>query len=460
MFSFSKGQSIGQSMIAVVGDISSLSFGFVGAYVLLGEDVDEASRSLLLVAALLVAYCGMFDLYRRQRLINAGNLRLLVRPLLLTSLTSLALSGPLGLSALNGWNGWIGCAVGALSVVLWRFGLRLLYSRRTSVARVGLIGSSESPIDLRLRTRIESDPSTTLVAAIDHRQLREAQSVLRKCELVLISASISADDGVCLAMDATALGAARVAIVPSAYELALANSTDSLAAGIEGVEVVVGAPARMYLVVKRCFDLVGAILGLVLLAPMFLFLAIAIRSESEGPALYRQVRVGRKGQPFSIVKLRTMVEGAEQESGPVFSAPHDERVTRLGQHLRRTRVDELPQLWNVLVGDMSLVGPRPERPIFVDEFDVTVRHYSARHAVRPGMTGLAQVSSPYWAGPEEKLRFDLLYLSRASLWNDLRIIIRTAAVVVEPDADSRSLAAFEPARGIIDLRDSDEVTAS
>jgi len=173
---------------------------------------------------------------------------------------------------------------------------------------------------------------------------------------------------------------------------------------------------------KRCFDLTLILLSAVVVVPLMLMITAAVGFT--GPPFYLQHRVGAGGQLFRVVKFRTMQCGAERDTGPVLVRPGDPRITRIGGFLRRTRLDELPQLWNVLRGDMSLVGPRPERPEFIAEFR-RMPHYDLRHLIRPGLTGIAQLTGGYAATVDEKLRCDLLYLNCRSLRVDLTLLAMT-----------------------------------
>ncbi len=183
---------------------------------------------------------------------------------------------------------------------------------------------------------------------------------------------------------------------------------------------------------KRTFDLVCASIGFVLALPLMLLTAVAIRVESAGPVLYCQERVGENGRPFTLCKFRSMRTDAEQGT-PVWAKDKDDRVTRVGRFIRLTRLDELPQFLNVLRGDMSFVGPRPERPFFVQQLEQAIPFYMARHAVKPGVTGWAQVKYRYGASVAdalEKLRYDLYYIKHRSLAFDLTILIDTVKVIV------------------------------
>lgn len=183
---------------------------------------------------------------------------------------------------------------------------------------------------------------------------------------------------------------------------------------------------------KRLFDVVVSVAGLAALIPLFVIIAAIIRLDSPGPVLFKQVRVGLRGRLFSIWKFRSMQQDAEK-SGPRWAQANDPRVSRVGYWLRKMRFDEIPQLVNVLRGEMSLVGPRPERPVFVQELRSTIPYYDIRHTVRPGITGWAQVKFRYGASAEDahvKLEYDLFYVKNFSLLLDLKVLVKTIRVVL------------------------------
>ncbi len=182
---------------------------------------------------------------------------------------------------------------------------------------------------------------------------------------------------------------------------------------------------------KRSFDLLLSFLGVIMLSPILLFIAAFIKITSTGPIFYRQDRVGLDGKEFSMLKFRSMVVDAEKKTGPVWAKENDPRVTGIGKILRRSSLDELPQLINVLKGEMSLVGPRPERKIFVDEFQQNIPKYAERHRVRSGVTGWAQVNGLRGQSPiEERTRYDVYYIENWSLWFDIKIILMTLMAIV------------------------------
>ncbi|MGH7350528.1 MAG: TIGR03013 family XrtA/PEP-CTERM system glycosyltransferase [Candidatus Rokuibacteriota bacterium] len=186
-------------------------------------------------------------------------------------------------------------------------------------------------------------------------------------------------------------------------------------------------------IIKRLFDISISLAGLILALPVMALAAIAIKIESRGPILYRQPRLGQNGCVFILNKFRSMRQDAEKDTGPMWSTQVDPRITRVGAILRRSRLDELPQLFNVLVGHMSFIGPRPERPEFVTELQKEIPYYMERLAVKPGITGWAQVKYGYGASVEdavEKLQYDLYYIKNLSLFLDLLIVLNTVQVVL------------------------------
>jgi sugar transferase (PEP-CTERM system associated) len=185
-------------------------------------------------------------------------------------------------------------------------------------------------------------------------------------------------------------------------------------------------------VLKRALDLAVSIVGLVIAMPLMILVAIAIRLESEGAVIYRQTRVGRMDKCFELLKFRSMCVDAEKANGAQWASVNDPRVTRIGGFLRKYRLDELPQFWNVIRADMSFVGPRPERPCFVRELRQRIPYYDERHSVRPGLTGWAQVEYSYGSSVEDafrKLEYDLFYLKNMSLTFDLAILLKTIRIV-------------------------------
>lgn len=223
----------------------------------------------------------------------------------------------------------------------------------------------------------------------------------------------------------------RVFIYPSVHDTLLFQQSRLLAiGGVPLVEVACREPDGAYVQIKRLIDMFAAGLGLLLSSPIWITAAVAVRQTSPGGIFYTQERIGRQGHVFRIYKFRTMVQNAEAQTGPVWAQQNDARVTPVGRFLRKHRIDEIPQLWNVLHGDMSLVGPRPERPHFHEEFSQELPLFDRRLAVRPGLTSLSHVLGSYSSAPADRLRYDLVYIGTMSLLNDLKIMFSTIRVVL------------------------------
>jgi len=237
-----------------------------------------------------------------------------------------------------------------------------------------------------------------------------------------------------------AVGRSIAELVARGHELTSESATIRRAEGrvdtlrADPLNLLMGRPRSMLLdTASRMLDIALSLTLLLLAAPLLLAVAIAIVRDDGFPIFYRQERVGRGGRPFRVIKFRSMRNDAESGSGPVWATEEDPRITRLGRFLRRYRLDELPQLWNVLVGDMALVGPRPERPHFCDVLRAQVPLFELRTIVRPGLTGWAQVRLAYGASSDDarqKLEYDLYYVAHRNPWLDLAILAETVRVVL------------------------------
>ncbi len=259
--------------------------------------------------------------------------------------------------------------------------------------------------------------------------LRDRVDPDRVDRVILSTAALSED---CLG--AVVMGCDRrgveVCVNPDVRLALLAGADVFSLAGLPLVRLSPNTARSGYGLVKRALDLAVAVPALVLSAPIMLAAAAAIRVAGGAPVFYAQERLGLFGRRFRLYKLRTMVVGAEDKTGPVLATGDDPRITPIGRQLRRMRIDELPQLWNVIRGEMSLVGPRPERPEFAERFVRDEPFYLHRLLVRPGLTGLAQIHGRYDTEYRQKLRYDLIYLNVMSARTDLRILAATARIVI------------------------------
>ncbi|HEY3132774.1 MAG TPA: sugar transferase [Acidobacteriota bacterium] len=223
---------------------------------------------------------------------------------------------------------------------------------------------------------------------------------------------------------------ANIFVVPSVFEMLISKMQHLQIQDIPLVEVVKNPTTDARFYTKRVIDIFFSALLLALLSPVFFLVALVIKVSGPGPLIYVQKRVGKDGALFSVYKFRTMVPDAEANTGAILASEDDVRVTQSGKWLRRFRLDELPQLVNILQGDMSFVGPRPERPEFVNNFAELIPGYRERFKMKPGVTGLAQVHGEYHTSPEMKLRYDLAYIYNHNLLMDLMIVLSTIKIML------------------------------
>ncbi|MBI5025651.1 MAG: sugar transferase [Nitrospirae bacterium] len=188
---------------------------------------------------------------------------------------------------------------------------------------------------------------------------------------------------------------------------------------------------------KRTFDLTLSLFGIILSSPLWLLSSLAVKLEDRGPIFYSQERVGKNGRVFKALKFRSMVHDAEKHTGAVWASENDPRVTKGGRILRATAMDELPQLLNILKGEMSFVGPRAERPKLVEEFAQRINNYHHRLLIKPGLTGMAQVYGKYDTPPNQKLRYDILYIKNQSFWLDIKLILLSFWITFKGKWESR-----------------------
>ena len=226
----------------------------------------------------------------------------------------------------------------------------------------------------------------------------------------------------------------QIFIVPTMYEMACKNTKLLIADDIPMQRVTRLLLTTEQKILKRMLDILVTIPAIIILLPLMAATAIAIKADSKGPIIYSQERVGLYGKTFKVYKFRSMRQDAEAKSGPVLAKEGDSRITKVGRFIRATRIDELPQLFNVLKGEMSIVGPRPERPFFVEQFIKEKPEYSYRHNIKPGITGLAQIAGKYNTTAYDKLTYDLIYIQEQSIKTDLIIMLQTFKVLITKES--------------------------
>jgi len=224
-----------------------------------------------------------------------------------------------------------------------------------------------------------------------------------------------------------------VKIIPDLYEVISGIARTQQISGLPLIDINLKLNTDYLRIYKPVFDFFFSLFFFIVTAPLWIIISFLIKVNSRGPILYQQKRIGKHNTTFNVIKFRSMIKEAEKQTGPVWAEKDDPRITKVGRFLRRFRLDELPQLLNVLKGDMSLVGPRPERPYFVEKLIEEYPFYMRRSKIRPGITGWAQIKHPYDEHLEdvrEKLRYDFYYIENVGLWLDLKIIIRTVRVML------------------------------
>jgi sugar transferase (PEP-CTERM system associated) len=337
----------------------------------------------------------------------------------------------------------------SVGVLVWRLLLRLMLRGEGFAERILIVGTDEKAIDVARETLARKHLGYRVVGFLDDDPKLQGVSVLnprvigttRQCRELAVAHGVSRvvvasmDYRGRLSMDSLLeckTSGIRVQEASSYYEqltgkIMVEGLRKSWLIFSDGFVV-----ARGTLFAKRLLDIVAATVGLVLALPLMVLVALAVRLDSRGPIFFRQDRVGRGGREFTLWKFRSMRTDAEAH-GAQWAVTGDPRITRVGRFIRKTRLDELPQLWNVLAGDMSLVGPRPERRMFVDQLIEQSPFYEQRLVVRPGLTGWAQIKAPYASTFEEsieKLKFDLYYIKNMSVLLDISILLSTARIVL------------------------------
>lgn len=338
-----------------------------------------------------------------------------------------------------------------LFLVSWRFLYTLVIAKRLFADKAVMIGSGELAGDIMAEVQQRSDIGYDIRVILGHEKDKNGSSRFEDVpvhygfnELCKIAETEQASH-IIVAMDE------KRGIMPYKQLLACKVKGMSVIDGESFYERITGKilvekinpswlifsdgfkKSKVKRIVKRVTGLMLAVLMICLVSPLILLVALAIKLDSRGPVFFSQERVGENGKVFVLYKFRSMRADAEKESGPVWAEKEDIRTTRVGRIIRKLRIDELPQLWNVLKGDMSFVGPRPERPFFVETLSKKIPYYDERFTVKPGVTGWAQIKYPYGASEKdalEKLKYDLFYIKHLSIPMDLMVIFQTVKIVL------------------------------
>lgn len=319
-------------------------------------------------------------------------------------------------------------------IAIWKYVFwRVERSLHAKYKKTLLVGNEEECI--RVFNRLKTQPQFNLKIKYICTKSEETQwrSIINEIDLVVICSDLALKDKAEIVHFCNT-NQKEVLLIPDIYELFCSGAILDKIDDIPVFRPQSLVPTLEQRSLKRILDVLISGIALILIWPLMLIVMIAIKILDPGPVLYSQARTGLHEKTFKVYKFRTMRSDAEKHSGPVFAAENDPRITNLGKFMRATRLDELPQLWNVLIGDMSLVGPRPERPYFVEQFKKEIPEYVYRHNVKPGITGLAQVNGKYNTVPYDKLVYDLIYIQKCNVLFDLVIMIQTVRVCVTKGA--------------------------
>lgn len=307
-----------------------------------------------------------------------------------------------------------------------------IHGRQTMI----IIGRGEQTIESTKKILISAKKIYEVKYVYDlENGFKGAKKLIKQVDHVFICSNISSEEksivfSYCMAKDTD------VFIIPDLFDISMKNSRISQFDDIPTFRVnSIGITPEQKLL-KRLFDIVFSFIAIIVLSPLMIIIAIAIKVSSKGPVLFKQERVTQNNKLYNVYKFRTMIKDAEKLTGPVLATEKDSRITAIGLFLRATRLDEIPQFFNVFLGDMSIVGPRPEREFFIEQFKKELPEFEYRVAVKAGITGLAQVMGKYTTTPEDKLRYDLLYIRNYSFGLDLQLLLQTVRIALTKESSS------------------------
>ncbi|MFY9844575.1 MAG: TIGR03013 family XrtA/PEP-CTERM system glycosyltransferase [Terriglobales bacterium] len=440
-----------RTLILLLGEALIVWTSFlVAAWVTLREDTyielfyDHGFYKIFIFTGVVLVCSHWFDLYDTARLNTKGELyfRLLMVPgLLAFVMAGISYVRPEYL--LGGGSTALGLFILTLALFGWRLGFSWLVQIPFLVERVYVVGTGERA--QRLVQGLRQNPEAGVEIAswtgkIEGPVTRESvgahlMEVVKKQKVHRVIVAVSDRRGTTpmeellkLRMDGVKIEEATSWLEKISGKIEIENLYPSWLVFNEGFR-----RSTVFIVVRRGLSVFISLVGLLLTLPLLPLIILAVKLDSEGPVFYTQTRVGKRGRLFKVVKFRTMRQDAEAANGPQWADNDDPRVTRVGRFLRTARLDEIPQLWCVLKGDMAFVGPRPERPEFIELLSKEIPYYGVRHMVRPGITGWAQIKYKYGSTIEdarEKLQYDLYYIKNASIGLDLLIMFQTIKTVL------------------------------
>ena len=319
--------------------------------------------------------------------------------------------------------------IGNILLILWKFLIYTIISKKFNI--VLFVGENDEQEKITQQMAHQFGKRTSIQHADSDESIKSIYAKMDEADYVVLGAKTASDTKSQIIYEAIKNGKI-VFVIPDFYDVLLSQSIittidDTMVIGVKPFGLSISQQ-----ITKRIYDMVISLISLIVLIPFFILIMLIMKiKDPKGSIFYKQERLGQHNREFIIYKFRSMVEGAEKLTGPVLAEQYDPRITKFGHFIRKTRIDELPQLFNVLKGDMSIVGPRPEREFFIRQFEKEHSSYKYRSTVKPGITGYAQIMGKYTTGVEDKLRFDLFYIRNYSFVLDLIIQFRTLIVLLD-----------------------------
>lgn len=386
---------------------------------------EEARIYIMLAFALFNILFGMYILYNKSR-IDFVYLTVLVQFIMTLAIMVFTFYGRwftfprsvLGISFI----------ISTILLLIWRFIVFKIYEKVDGTKKVMVVGSVEACKKAIYNFGNAKNKRHTITIAVTDNFYENVKNNMNQVDIVYLSENLK--DKIKI-YDLMIREDKKIFLQTSFENMVMVNPNIMNIEDESLIEVSNFRISPENDLIKRLIDFVVALLMIIVTSPIMIVTAVLVKATSKGPVFYTQIRITKNQKEFGILKFRTMGATAEKDSGPVLATSNDTRVTPIGKHLRSLRIDELPQLFNVLLGDMSLVGPRPERPFFVDQFKELNPYYYLRHNVRAGITGYAQVYGKYATDFNSKLNFDLLYIKKYSLVLDIKIMVQTIKILFD-----------------------------
>lgn len=437
-FFMNQGEKFSKTRKIVIGVIDIILFHFsilLSFYIQFGDSVPmrnfEAYRNTIIY--IMTAFVLLNILFGVYILYNKSNADFLYITIIIQIIMTIAI---MAVTFFGRWFAFprsvllINLIVSIIILFIWRILVYKIYEKISGSKKVMVVGTKEQVASAIFNFENAKSKRHKVTIAVLSDFYKNIANNFNKVDIVYVASKIDNDEKIRI-YDLLIKEGKKLFINTNFENLILVNPNIM---NIEDESIIEISDFKISSedgLIKRIVDILFSIILLIVVSPILLITSVLVKVTSPGPVLYKQVRITKDGKEFNILKFRTMSATAEKESGPVLATSNDSRVTFLGKYLRSLRIDELPQLINVLIGDMSVVGPRPERPFFVEQFKKQNPSYYLRHNVRAGITGYAQVYGKYATDFNSKLNFDLLYIKKYALLLDVKIMLQTIKILFD-----------------------------